>query len=343
MAVAEAVRIHARPDGVPMGTQPINLLRWVLAETDRLYFEEVARAVLDADMLEVAHTVPYPNLTLDQALASLAVEGWNAGTEEIVALLGRFGRRLFTFAADPRDDALGFLMEGQRVIPPTDAIDRYVDTRIPPLKYQVERHRRELCRDIVGQATQEGLGSRGAMDLLQTEGFGCSAWHRETIARTEAATLHNWGRFARYHESGAVSGVRFDAVMDNRTTEMCEWQDGREFRMEAATGESDIPTPPLHYSCRSVLSPVLWFDEPEVWQEPGTVLDLPEGDPRLPMVGFGQVQGREFFPPAKGVSDFLQPLAESEKPAIRALLADLEARAEALWGPNWRTIREEAA
>lgn len=334
MAVAEVVQVYAKPK-VPFGTQPINTLRWVLAEADRLYFEEVARAVLDAGMFEVAYTVPYPDLVLDPALAGLAAEGWGAGTDEIVALLWKFGRRLFTFAASPRDEALGLLVNAEKTIPPTDAINRYVATRIPPLKYQVETRRRLLCRDIVGDAAREGVGLRDAMARLQDEGFGRSAWHRETIARTEASTLYNFGKHARFHSSGAVSGMMFEAIVDARTTETCAYLDGREFKVE----EADGAIPPLHFSCRSTLSPILWFDEPEAWQSSDTILDLPEGDARLPMRGWGRGRGTEFFPPRGTVTDFLRPLAESEKAAVRGLLTDLEAKAEALWGPNWRTAR----
>ena len=71
---------------------------------------------------------------------------------------------------------------------------------------------------------------------------------------------------------GFVRGVRFSAILDERTSRMCRMRDGMTFRLEDPRLVGN--TPPLHPNCRSVLIPVTEFDRPE-WSTPREVARLP--------------------------------------------------------------------
>ena len=78
----------------------------------------------------------------------------------------------------------------------------------------------------------------------------------ETIARTELTFAYNAGRLQSYRDSGLVESVMYMSLEDNRRCEICSSRQGLviplvDFRAIAAN------TPPLHPSCRCVLSPIL--------------------------------------------------------------------------------------
>jgi len=79
----------------------------------------------------------------------------------------------------------------------------------------------------------------------------------ETILRTNATEAFNQGRLvtARAPElAGFVRGMMYSAVIDDRTTEVCRFLDGKVFPLDEP--ELDRLTPPNHFNCRSVLVPV---------------------------------------------------------------------------------------
>jgi SPP1 gp7 family putative phage head morphogenesis protein len=78
----------------------------------------------------------------------------------------------------------------------------------------------------------------------------------EMIARTETTYAYNNARLATMQESGLVDYVRFLAIDDNRTTDICRSRNG----MLIPIGETLLLAanrPPLHVRCRSMLSPVM--------------------------------------------------------------------------------------
>ena len=74
----------------------------------------------------------------------------------------------------------------------------------------------------------------------------------ETILRTNATESFNMGRLTEGRRLGKfVQGFQYSAILDDRTTQICEELDGRIFR-------SDDPqlnelTPPNHFNCRSLI------------------------------------------------------------------------------------------
>lgn len=80
----------------------------------------------------------------------------------------------------------------------------------------------------------------------------------KTIVRTNTTDAYNTGRLAKMRDPDLdewVQGVRYEAVIDERTTELCADLDGLVFRKDDP--DLDRLTPPNHFNCRSLLIPVL--------------------------------------------------------------------------------------
>jgi len=79
-----------------------------------------------------------------------------------------------------------------------------------------------------------------------------------TIVRTNVTDAYNQGVLVDMRSpdmQGIVKGMEYVAVLDDRTTELCEFLDGTWFRLDDA--RLDALNPPNHFNCRSVLSPVV--------------------------------------------------------------------------------------
>lgn len=80
----------------------------------------------------------------------------------------------------------------------------------------------------------------------------------ENIARTNVADAINQGRKALFNEpalDGFIRGYEYSAIMDDRTTEVCELMNGikrRDF--------GDLE-PPNHFQCRSIIIPITELDD----------------------------------------------------------------------------------
>ena len=101
-----------------------------------------------------------------------------------------------------------------------------------------------------------------------------TAARAEAVARTESMRAYNMGALVGMRETeGFVQGVRFSAILDERTSRMCRMRDGMTFRLDdpRLAGNS----PPLHPNCRSVLVPVTAVDRAD-WSTVSEVARLPE-------------------------------------------------------------------
>lgn len=104
------------------------------------------------------------------------------------------------------------------------------------------RTTREVTTDIVG--TRKNRYQDGALATTR----------RKAHAVVNTATQHvaNAARMATYEENDdLITGYKFVATLDNKTTPICRSLDGRIF--EPGKG----PVPPLHVNCRSTTVPVL--------------------------------------------------------------------------------------
>lgn len=82
-----------------------------------------------------------------------------------------------------------------------------------------------------------------------------------TAVRTEATQFYNLARQRVFEGAGdEVESVEFSAILDDRTTEVCERMDGLIFK-NMGDPNLDGARPPLHYNCRSVLIPIMQGDD----------------------------------------------------------------------------------
>jgi SPP1 gp7 family putative phage head morphogenesis protein len=89
-------------------------------------------------------------------------------------------------------------------------------------------------------------------DRLETV-QGIAETSAERLARTALNDVGNRARLETYREnSDVIRALRFTATLDSRTSLICAGLDGQEFDLD----DADLPTPPLHPNCRSVLVPV---------------------------------------------------------------------------------------
>lgn len=75
----------------------------------------------------------------------------------------------------------------------------------------------------------------------------------ERLIRTEMNRVQNEALIAAYKENG-VSKYEYVAILDERTSEICEYLDGRQFYVDEA--EPGVNLPPMHPNCRSSTIPI---------------------------------------------------------------------------------------
>lgn len=84
--------------------------------------------------------------------------------------------------------------------------------------------------------------------------FGVGAYEARRLVTTEAAFILNQSHQKAYMDAG-VEEYEIDAIMDSRTSRICNALDGQKFRFdEAVTGTN---YPPFHVFCRSSIIGVL--------------------------------------------------------------------------------------
>jgi SPP1 gp7 family putative phage head morphogenesis protein len=87
--------------------------------------------------------------------------------------------------------------------------------------------------------------------------------YAENVVRTNITEAVNLGRLAEFRDPELalfISAVQYSAILDNRTTGVCEFLNGKLFHV----GDSalDELSPPNHYQCRSILVPVMIDEKP---------------------------------------------------------------------------------
>lgn len=106
---------------------------------------------------------------------------------------------------------------------------------------------------------KEYIGTSG---IEIKSGRELTPYHLENIVRTNFNDSYNQGRQNMMDDPDVkdiMAGEMFSAIMDDRTTEICQALDGQVF----IYGDPDIArfTPPLHFNCRSTLVPVTKYEQ----------------------------------------------------------------------------------
>ena len=307
----------------------------VIADPCRRYWRQVARA----DSFGAAQQIRLPALEgLDRALANAIRAGYRAAraaTEvrirrDLPARLRRaIGRRPVIHAAGPaRGDAAAqateiLIRRLDQLLIPEDWVEWYAANRVPPLTWALEeKARRELAARVATGAAQGLAWHDIKRKLRDTYGLGWA--HAENVARTELGTMYTNGALLQYTQTDLVTRVQFMAILDSRTTPVCARLNGRVFRVTEATASV---TPPLHYQCRSTLSPVLAWEDLRP-QSPAEAF-AGAGPDEYPLEGFGVADIPE--PDPYSVEELLRPDLAEATGAVRDALQWLARGATVGW------------
>lgn len=119
-------------------------------------------------------------------------------------------------------------------------------------------------------AIEEGLGVTETMKLLDEalEGWDITKGgiidkklRLEMIVRTSISKAYNQAKLQQYAELGdEIVAYQFSAVMDGRTSAVCESLDKKIFK----PAEANYYNPPLHMGCRSLLVPLFREEQEEI-------------------------------------------------------------------------------
>lgn len=110
----------------------------------------------------------------------------------------------------------------------------------------------------------------GDPGLVDADGSVLEPSRLETIVRTNFTGVYNSGRREAFMDpdlGDLVKGVQYSAILDARTTQICQELDGQVFQSTDVEGIERF-TPPLHFNCRSVLIPYTKFDAEDEPFEP---------------------------------------------------------------------------
>ena len=129
----------------------------------------------------------------------------------------------------------------------------------------------KLTTPVLQNSIQNGLGVNETLkqldQALRPYDLAFGAARLETIVRTNFNKVFNEGRTQAFKaNSEDIAAMQFSAIMDGRTSDICISLDSKVFRKQ----EIDTFTPPLHFSCRSVLVAVLTGAEFELSTMPRT-------------------------------------------------------------------------
>lgn len=116
---------------------------------------------------------------------------------------------------------------------------------------------------------KNGLNERDLLSDLRDLGKYESDKWLETVIRTKATEMFNRARKSYWDNDEfakqIVEAYQYSAILDDRTSEVCRYLDGKVFEKGEFITQA---TPPLHFNCRSILVPVTKFEDYEVSQEP---------------------------------------------------------------------------
>jgi len=132
---------------------------------------------------------------------------------------------------------------------------------------------------VIVHGLETGASNQQVMQALTTVFPKFSKARLENIVRTESMAAYNQGILNTYRTNRFIVAVQFNAILDARTTSWCRNRDGLVMKLDDDRLAAN--TPPLHYQCRSVLTPMDEFD----------FEDLQNGDPKANRDWFSHVSG----------------------------------------------------
>ena len=122
----------------------------------------------------------------------------------------------------------------------------------------------ERVREVIRASMMSGTSLRDRKAAVRGELPAIQAMGKnraEMIARTEVTRADTMGRLINMKQNPDVLGVEFCAVLDARTTDICQTRNGLVMRMDDP--RLAYNTPPLHVNCRSLLLAATVYDHPD--------------------------------------------------------------------------------
>jgi SPP1 gp7 family putative phage head morphogenesis protein len=133
--------------------------------------------------------------------------------------------------------------------------------------------------DAVKEAeSRESVLAQVALDLAEEIGTSNVPAYLNTITRTSSFEALNEGRYAEFSDPAVadfVVALRYSAILDDRTTQICQELDGHVHAVKSAVWEEYRP--PNHYNCRSILFAITKLDEWDGQESPEPSVKPQEG------------------------------------------------------------------
>lgn len=136
---------------------------------------------------------------------------------------------------------------------PRDAIEWMLSRQ--ELAGKWDRQLDDLVQATVAEGMRSGATLKESIAALRVIFPDFSKHRLENIARTESSAAYTQGRLAVFLDPrNGCAALQFAAILDNRTTDICRSRDGLIMLIDDPRLAAN--TPPLHYQCRSILSPL---------------------------------------------------------------------------------------
>ena len=186
---------------------------------------------------------------LNERLIGLGNKEIKVFNKELLEMYDKVQKELTTYAGDLFQYSVVDPSRAEEVINSIWCADgKNWSDRIWTHKEQLRGTLMEGLMDCVNR----GTGSDALANTL-LERFDVSFGQAKTLARTELSRVEVQSQVDKYKAAG-VEMVQFSAVMDDRTSEICQEMNGKIFPLDSlVVGENE---PPLHPNCRSTVIPL---------------------------------------------------------------------------------------
>lgn len=158
------------------------------------------------------------------------------------------------------------------------AAQKFLESRSYTIAGDLADNARKKVTTVLYNGIKGGWALDEILNRIEEELGSTVLPHASTAIRTavfEAINEARYELFASPEMDGFIEALEFSAILDGRTTEICEHMDTRTYAINDPVW--DNYTPPLHFNCRSLLVAVTVRD---TWER--------SDDPTLdPMEGFG--------------------------------------------------------
>jgi SPP1 gp7 family putative phage head morphogenesis protein len=238
---------------------------------------EALRAGIDAikDFIRTEDLFAHPDKISDVAMPARVLtrvrKAAEAGLKDAWDLGGTHARRELEKAQGAR-----FAADEMRLA--DAAAQKFLESRSYTIAGDLADGARKKVTTILYNGIKGGWALDEILDRIEEELGSTVLPHASTAIRTSVFEAINEARyelFASPEMAGFIEALEFSAILDGRTTEICEHMDERTYAVNDPVWERY--TPPLHFNCRSLLVAVTVRDTWEASEPP--TLD--------PMDGFG--------------------------------------------------------